>query len=250
MSSKLVLVSILSIFILSSCMGQKKPIIIGHRGAMGHETENTLASIKSAIALKVDMIEIDVFKLKNGEVVVFHDDTVDRLTDAKGHIEDFSFEELRKLVVKGGHTIPTLEEVLDVMDAEVDLNIELKGANTAERVNEIVESYIEQHGWKLQNFIISSFRWDELEKMREVNKEIAIAVLTGEDPVDAIPVAKKLNAVAVNPSYKQLTAENNVKLKEAGLKIYPWTVNEPQDIIKMKRFGVDGIITNYPERIN
>ncbi|AYN69807.1 glycerophosphodiester phosphodiesterase [Euzebyella marina] len=231
-------------------MGQKKPIIIGHRGAMGHETENTLASIKSAIALKVDMIEIDVFKLKNGEVVVFHDDTVDRLTDAKGHIEDFSFEELRKLVVKGGHAIPTLEEVLDVMDAEVDLNIELKGANTSERVNEIVESYIKQHGWKLQNFIISSFRWDELEKMREVNKEIAIAVLTGEDPVDAIPVAKKLNAVAVNPSYKQLTAENNVKLKEAGLKIYPWTVNEPQDIIKMKRFGVDGIITNYPERIN
>ena len=56
--------------------------------------------------------------------------------------------------------------------------------------------------------------------------------------------------MAVNPSYKQLTAENNVKLKEAGLKIYPWTVNEPQDIIKMKRFGVDGIITNYPERIN
>ena len=142
MSSKLVLVSILSIFILSSCMEKKKPIIIGHRGAMGHETENTLASIKSAMALKVDMIEIDVFKLKNGEVVVFHDDTVDRLTDAKGHIEDFSFEELRKLVVEGGHTIPTLEEVLDVMDAEVDLNIELKGANTAERVNEIVESYI------------------------------------------------------------------------------------------------------------
>ena len=96
MSSKLVLVSILSIFILSSCMEKKKPIIIGHRGAMGHETENTLASIKSAMALKVDMIEIDVFKLKNGEVVVFHDDTVDRLTDAKGHIEDFSFEEVRK----------------------------------------------------------------------------------------------------------------------------------------------------------
>lgn len=235
---------------LLSCMKEKKPIVIGHRGAMGHETENTLASVEKAIELNVDMIEIDVFKIKTGEIVVFHDDRVDRLTDGKGDIENFSFSELRNLTLEGGHTIPTLQEVLDLMDARAGLNIELKGAGTAEDVNRIVGGYTQDKGWKLSDFIISSFRWDELRAMRAANASIPIAVLTGEDPLKAIPVAKELGAEAINPSYKTLTAENSKAIKEAGLKIYPWTVNDPRDILKMKGFGVDGIITNYPERID
>lgn len=240
---------ILVILTLSSCMGVKKPIVIGHRGAMGHETENTLASIRKAIELKVDMIEIDVFKIKTGEIVVFHDNEVDRLTNGSGFIEDYSFSQLRELVVDGGHTIPTLQEVLDEMAGEVDLNIELKGANTAEEVNRIVEDNVEKGPWKLNDFIISSFKWDELKDMRAANSEIQIAVLTGKDPINAIEIAQELNAKAVNPHFEQMNAENNLTLKEAGLKIYPWTVNESQDISAMKRLGVDGIITNYPERI-
>ncbi|MBC6999021.1 glycerophosphodiester phosphodiesterase [Cytophaga sp. FL35] len=233
----------------SSCMSVNKPIVIGHRGAMGHETENTLASIQKAIELKVDMIEIDVFKIRTGEIVVFHDDEVDRLTNGSGFIEDYSFDQLRALVVEGGHKVPTLQEVLDEMAAKVDLNIELKGADTAEEVNRIVKENIQNGPWKLNNFIISSFKWDELKDMRASNTEIPIAILTGKDPKDAIEIAKELNAEAVNPHFEQLNAENNVALKEAGLKIYPWTVNDEQDIIGMKRLGVDGIITNYPERV-
>ncbi|PKA98840.1 glycerophosphoryl diester phosphodiesterase [Flavobacteriaceae bacterium MAR_2009_75] len=229
-------------------MEGQKPITIGHRGAMGHETENTLASIQSAIDFDVDMIEIDVFKIKTGEIVVFHDDEVNRLTDGKGAIESYTFSELRKLKVEGGHTIPTLEEVLDVMDAKVALNIELKGANTAVDVNTIVKKYIANHEWQLSDFIISSFNWDELRTMRKENSEMPIAVLTGQDPLEAIPVAQELKAEAINPNFKNLTAANNLAIKNAGFKIYPWTVNEPDDILRMKRFGVSGIITNYPER--
>ena len=241
---------VLLLLILTSCMEDKKPLIIGHRGAMGHETENTLASIQKAMDMGVDMLEIDVFKIKSGEIVVFHDDTVERLTDGEGAIESYTLAELKKLNVEGGHKIPTLKEILDLMKGKTDLNIELKGAHTAVDVNAIVGDYIKTGDWKLSDFSISSFKWDELRKMRAINQNIPIAVLTGEDPLDAIPVAKEVKAEAINPSFKTLTRENNLALQKAGFKIYVWTVNEPQDILMMKRFGVDGIITNYPERVN
>ena len=228
----------------------KKPLIIGHRGAMGHETENTLPSIQKAIDLGVDMIEIDVFKIKSGEIVVFHDDTVDRLTNGPGSIEEYNILELKKLIVNGGHQIPMLQDVLKLIDNKVALNIELKGAGTADRVNFIMDYYINKKNWSPANFIISSFNWDELKEMRRLNPDVAIAVLTEENPIDAIPIAKELKAVAINPYFKKLDLEVANQIHAAGFKIYTWTVNEPKDIDAMKKIAVDGIITNFPERIN
>jgi glycerophosphoryl diester phosphodiesterase len=233
---------------LASCH-MKEPLVIGHRGAMGHETENTLPSIQKAMDLGVDMIEIDVFKIKSGEIVVFHDDKLDRLTNAPGNIEDYYIFDLKKVMIDGGHKIPMLQDVLKLIDNKVALNIELKGAGTTDRVNHILNSYIEKRNWSPENFIISSFNWDELKEMRRHNPNVAIAVLTEEDPVDAIPVAKELNAVAINPYFKNLDVDKANEIREAGFKIYTWTVNEPTDIDDMKRIGVDGIITNFPERV-
>jgi glycerophosphoryl diester phosphodiesterase len=87
-------------FLFIQCSVMRKPLNIGHRGAMGHETENTISSIKKALELHVDMIEIDVFVIKSGEVVVFHDDLLDSLTNAKGKIEDYNWEELENVTVK------------------------------------------------------------------------------------------------------------------------------------------------------
>ncbi|WP_291789547.1 glycerophosphodiester phosphodiesterase [Maribacter sp.] len=227
----------------------KEPLVIGHRGAMGHETENTLASMQKAIDLGVDMIEIDVFKVKSGEIVVFHDKTLDRLTNAPGNIEDYYIIDLNKVIVEGGHKIPMLQDVLNLIDNKVALNIELKGAGTADKVNFIMNYYIEKKNWSPENFIISSFNWDELREMRKHNPNVAIAVLAGEKPLDAIPVAKELNAVAINPSFKTLDLDIANEIRDAGFKIYTWTVNEPSDIDAMKRIGVDGIITNFPERV-
>ncbi len=234
---------------LVSCQMKKEPLVIGHRGAMGHETENTLPSIQKAMDLGVDMIEIDVFKIKSGEIVVFHDDKLDRLTNAPGSIEDYYIVDLMQVVVEGGHKIPMLQDVLKLIDNKVALNIELKGAGTADKVNYIMNYYIEQRNWSAENFIISSFNWDELKEMRKYNPDVAIAVLTEEDPVDAIPVAKELNAVAINPYFKNLDLEKANEIRDAGFKIYTWTVNEPADIEAMKRISVDGIITNFPERV-
>lgn len=228
----------------------KKPLVIGHRGAMGHETENTLPSIQKAMDLGVDMIEIDVFKIKSGEIVVFHDDTVDRLTNGPGSIEGYNIFELKKLIVDGGHQIPMLQDVLKVIDNKVALNIELKGAGTADRVNFIMDYYINNKNWSPDNFIISSFNWDELKEMRRINPNVAIAILIGKNPVDAIPIAKELNAVAINPYFGELSSEAANEIRDAGFKIYTWTVNEPEDIEAMKKIGVDGIITNFPERVN
>ena len=225
-------------------------MVIGHRGAMGHETENTLASIQKALDLGVDMIEIDVFKIESGEIVVFHDERVERLSNGGGNIEEYNIVSLNQLILDGNHKIPMLQDVLKLINNQVALNIELKGSNTADRVNFIADYYIRERGWTQENILISSFKWEELEDIRELNKDLAIAVLTEDDPLKAIPKAKELNAVAINPNFETLTQENTEKVQQEGFKIYTWTVNEPEDIQKMKDFGVDGIITNYPERVN
>lgn len=227
----------------------KKPLNIGHRGAMGHETENTIASVKKALELGVDMIEIDVFMIKSGELVVFHDETLDSLTDTSGKIEDFTFEELQKVIVKGNHQIPTLEEVIETIGKKVPLNIELKGKNTAVPTFELLEQFYKK-GWKKEDFVISSFLWDELEIYRKLDATIAIAILTEENPIAAIPIGKELKAVAINPWWKTLTKENVHQIHKEGFKIYTYTVNEPKDIKFVTELGVDGIFCNFPERLH
>ena len=226
-----------------------KPLNIGHRGAMGHETENTISSIKKALELHVDMIEIDVFVIKSGEVVVFHDDLLDSLTNAKGKIEDYTWEELKKVVVTGNHKIPLLEDVITTINKKTPLNIELKGSKTAKPVFDILTAFFEK-GWTRADFNISSFLWEELENYRKLDTTISIGILTEENPIDAITIAEKLKAQSINPWYKTLTSENIELIHKKGFKIYTYTVNEPDTIRQMIRLGVDGIFCNYPERLH
>jgi len=246
---KRILKILLVLSIVSCSSPNKDPLIIGHRGAMGHVTENTIPSIKKAIELGVDGIEIDVFKCKSGEIIVFHDKKLNRLTNSSAYIENLSFDSINKIKVMGEYRIPELIEVMNVLPNEIFLNIELKGEETAKKVNEIITEFINKTQSKLDRFIISSFNWSELEKFRSFNSKIPIAILTDNNPLNAIPVAKKLNAFAINPSYKLLNKNVVNQIKKEGLKIFPYTVNSINDIDKMKNLGVDGIITNYPERI-
>ena len=247
--NKLSILGLILVLFLNSCkMKEDNFLVIGHRGAMGYETENTLASIQKAMDLGVDMIEIDVFNIESGETVVFHDERLERISNAGGSIEEYNILDLKKVILDGNHSIPLLQDVLKLVDNKVALNIELKGAKTAGRVNFITDFYIKQRGWILDNIVISSFNWDELREMRRINPDIAIAVLTEENPIDAIPVAKELNAIAINPWFKTLTAEQTKQIQEEGFKVYTYTVNDVDDIARMREFGVDGIFTNYPDR--
>lgn len=238
------------IFLLQACSNQKNTLmVIGHRGAMGYETENSLASVQKALDLGVDMIEIDVFEIKSKEIVVFHDGDVERLTQGVGKIEALNKQELEALRLDNGEKIPSLQEVLNLIDKKAKLNIELKGKNTAAPVARIVQSYIEEKGWRADDFIISSFHWDALAEFRALNQEVPIGVLTGEDPLAALETAGKLQALAIHPNFKTLTLENVDQIQQAGFKVFTWTVNEPEAIAKMKSLAVDGIITDYPDRV-
>ena len=114
---------LLALSIVSCSSPNKNPLIVGHRGAMGHVTENTIPSIKKAVELGVDGIEIDVFKCKSGEIIVFHDKKLDRLTNSSGYIEDLSFDSINKIKVMGEYRIPKLKEVMDVLPNENILNL-------------------------------------------------------------------------------------------------------------------------------
>jgi len=227
-------------------------MIIGHRGAMGHIAENTIPSIKKAMELGVDGIEIDVFKCKTGELVVFHDEKLERLTNSSGLIESLDLDSIKNIIVLDKYRIPTLEEVLELIDGQVKLNIELKGYETASPTNNLINQYINNGRWTEDEFIISSFKWGELEKIRELNTTIPIAVLVNSNvnPIDALPFAKKIKAIAVNPYFKDLNQENIQEIHSNGFKVFPYTVNELDDIERMVRLGVDAIITDYPERFN
>jgi len=245
-----VILSFLTLITVLSCNKNTKVMIIGHRGAMGHIAENTIPSIKKAMELGVDGIEIDVFKCKTGELVVFHDEKLDRLTNSSGFIESLELDSIKKILVLDKYRIPTLEEVLQLIDGQVKLNIELKGYETASPTNHLINQYINKGGWTDDKFIISSFKWDELEKFRSINKIVSIAILTEFDPIEAIPIAKKLDALAINPNYKSLNEDNINEIHANGFKIFSYTINEFSDIKRMIELGVDAIITDYPERVN
>ena len=232
-----------------SCNNPYRPLNIGHRGAKGHIAENTLPSISKAIELGVDGIEIDIFVCKSGELVVFHDKKLDRLTNSHGYIESLEYDSIRKISVLGEYKIPTLNEVLELIDGKVFLNIELKGSGTAEPTHKLLTPLLKQKKWRPDQFIISSFDWEELEIFYKLNKKVPIAILTGADPLDAITIAKKLNALAINPSFRALNIKNVKKIQEAGYKVFPYTINEPTDIQKILTLEVDGIITDFPERV-
>ena len=131
---------------------------------MGHMLENTIESVQKAIELNVDGIEIDVFKSKNGELVVYHDPFLSRLSNSNAFIEQISLDSIKKIELIGGYSIPTLSEILDIIPEKIFLNIELKGQDTYFETNEIITNYLNTYNFSASKFIISSFRWDELKK--------------------------------------------------------------------------------------
>ncbi len=223
---------------------------IGHRGAKGHIAENTLESIQKALEIGVDMIEIDVHKCASGELWVIHDFTLDRTTDGSGEIAKRPAGVIRKLKVEGRYKIPLLTEVLDLIEGKCDINIELKGLNTAEPVCREVEIRIASGKWQYENFIISSFQKNELFQVRQHNDHVPLGVLSKASVPEAIELGKLLNASAIHPSLGIITRDNTKLSQDAGFKVNVWTVNERQDILRMLDFGVNGIISDYPNRLH
>lgn len=226
-----------------------KPYLkIGHRGAKGHFAENTLESIKKAIDLGVDGIEIDVHLCASGQLVVFHDFTLDRMTNGTGEVSKHTLKQLKQFVVKGHCQIPTLSEVLTFINNKCLLNIELKAQGTAKEASRLIEFFVEKKGWDYNNIVVSSFQKDLLETVYKTNKKIPLGVLTDSNLDDAVNFAKTIHAVSIHPDHTMLTQEIVEKLKE-DFKVFTYTVNNLKPIKRIKSYGVDGIISDFPDRL-
>lgn len=222
---------------------------IGHRGAKAHEPENTLVSFKKALQLGAHGIELDVHVCATGELVVIHDFTVDRVTNGTGEVHKMTLAELKALTIDGVHQIPTLDEVFDAVGKTCFVNIEMKGRHTARPVSDFVDRYVRDKEYKYDDFIVSSFQREELQVMSEVNPKVPLGILTQASVTQAWQWAAEFNAKAIHPHFTLLTQSNVHKAQQAGLKVYTWTMNETEDIERIKAYGVDGIISDYPERL-
>lgn len=222
---------------------------IGHRGAKGHLAENTLASFQKALDLGVDGVELDVHLSLDGEIIVMHDETIDRTTDGKGLVNALSLAELKVFRIENELGIPTLTEVFDLINRNCFINVELKGNGTAAPVVALIDNYISQKSWQYDDFIVSSFDWNALQEVAHLDPKIRIGVLTATDLELAIGFAEFIHAYAIHPYFHLLDAGNTTQIQEKGFLVFPWTVNEPEDVQKIKSFGVNGIITDCPDKI-
>lgn len=222
---------------------------IGHRGAKGYEPENTLIAFEKAIELGVDGIELDVHLSSDDQLIVIHDETIDRTTNGKGFVSLFSLKELKSFRIENTQEIPTLLEVLDLVNRRCLVNIELKGIGTDKAVAKLIQHYISNKNWNYTDFLVSSFDWKMLQTTHLVNPKIRIGVLTEESIDAALAFAKKINAFSVHPDYQLVTKENVILLQENGFEVYPWTVNSNEDIQKIKSYQVNGIISDFPDRV-
>lgn len=214
---------------------------------MGHAPENTLLSIRRALDMGALCVEVDV-QYVDGQLVVFHDERLERTSNGTGYLSEQSFEYLRSLDVGEGQRIPTLEEVFEVIGSRAGLNIELKGAGTAVPVAGLISKLIAA-GWDKDKILLSSFNHRELLNFRRLNQEIKLGALIRGLPVNDAKFAEDLGVFSVHPALDFVDRQFVDDAHARGFKVFVYTVNHPEDIDRMYRLGVDGVFTSYPERV-
>ncbi|HSH18106.1 MAG TPA: glycerophosphodiester phosphodiesterase family protein [Candidatus Saccharimonadales bacterium] len=224
--------------------------VIGHRGASGYAPENTLASFELALAMGVDMIELDVHTIKTGELVVIHDDTVDATTNGTGHVADFSLEQLRALDAGNGQKIPLLSEVLDLIDRRVPVNVEMKGKRTAEPVANLLKTYIIEKGWLPTDFIVSSEVLDELAQFIRLMPHIQAGAVHDHETSEQFLAFARKNSTHFATVNAVLLDENDVsRARDQGIRVYAYTVNDSSQAARLNAMGVDAVFTDYPDQM-
>ncbi|MEQ8486779.1 MAG: glycerophosphodiester phosphodiesterase family protein [Pseudomonadales bacterium] len=217
-------------------------LIIGHRGAAGLSPENTLPSFRRAWALGVNAVELDVHLVED-ELVVIHDDTLERTTNGQGPVAGRSLAALRGLDAGGGWPIPLLREVVAALPAGAGLNVELKGAGTAAAAARYLS------GLPGVDLLASSFDHDELVRFHDLAPNVPVAPLYDRWRDDVWETAAELGAWSVNLSRRAVTAERVQEAARRGLAVLVYTVNDLNEAGRLIGMGVRGVFTDYPDRI-
>ena len=232
------------------------PFVWAHRGASGYAPENTLEAFELAAKLGADGVEFDVQYTKDGEIVVVHDETVDRVSNGSGFVSQMTLEQLRQLNFNKTHQeysfckIPTLDEVLELLKpTDLTLNIELKtGVNFYPGLEKETVEKVRHFG--LENRVIySSFNHASVLRIKKLLPDVRCAFLYNDGIVDVADYAKKYNMDALHPSFNYLKYPFFIEAcKKAGIEINTWTVNTEDAMLKCQQYGVNAIITNYPDK--
>jgi glycerophosphoryl diester phosphodiesterase len=233
-----------------------RPIIIGHRGAMGHAPENTMASFELALAMGAEMVELDVHPSRDGELVVIHDHTLDRTTDGHGVVTQRSVSELKALDAGGwlgpqfaGERIPTLREVLAWARPRVPLAIELKaGPLFYPGIEQMVIEQLREYEM-IDRAVIISFDHPAIRRVKDIESGVATGILYAARLVDGPAVAAMAKADALAPQYSFVTPEVVEEAHDASIAVSVWTVDDEETMKVLRQVGVDAISTNYPDRL-
>lgn len=244
-------------------------VIIGHKGASGYAPENTLASFQRAMDQGAEMIEVDVHLSKDGEIIVFHDEDVSRTTNGAGKIHEMTLAEIKELDAGSwfsdefvGEQIPTLGETIDLIHGKMGLIIDIKsrGHEFYDGFAEKVVDIIVEKGAK-EWCIVQSYDQEYLEHAYAEDSTIQMKkLMMGED--ESLLLSFYLNSKSfmtnrhkhefyqtINPHYKTVSNRRIFRLHARGYQIYTYVVNEREDMIKMLNMAVDGIITDFPDKL-
>jgi len=229
---------------------QGRPLVIAHRGASGELPENTLPAYQLAIEQGADMIEIDLHRTRDGAIVVAHDEELAGL-GGRGEIADASLAEVRALDAGGGERVPVLDEVLDRFGPLVPFNLELKRPRRGPYpgLEAAALDAVRLRGL-LRHTLFSCFAEPVLEQLRAREPAARIALLVAPERARrAVERARALGAEALNPWHGLASAELVREAGGAGLRVYPYTVDDPGEMRRLLALGVDGLFTNHPDRL-
>ncbi|MBR9727675.1 glycerophosphodiester phosphodiesterase [Shewanella intestini] len=221
-------------------------LVFAHRGASGYQPENTLAAMKMAIELGVQAIELDIHNVE-GELYVYHDRRLEKKSDGFGPVHLTTKQHMTQLRVLG-EPIPTLWEVLTVIDGRCMVNIELKGCFCLTPFLTMYPKILSKLNFSAEQLLISSFNHHYLMSVRQQFPQAYVAPLVDGVPITLAQVATQLQAYSINLS---INFVNQAIIKDAhqrGVKVFVYTVDEADDIKALQHINVDGIFSNYPDK--
>jgi glycerophosphoryl diester phosphodiesterase len=239
--------------------GRYPVLVIAHRGFSGQAPENTLAAFRKAIDIGADAVEFDVRFSADGHLVLFHDDTVNRTTNGKGKVSGLTLAELKKLDAgswKGssfaGEGIPTLQEALDLTRGRILLDIEIKDGDHGSRsMGDLADRTLEavQKAGMEGQVLFSSFDRGAVERVRARAPHIPVAYLTAKPWSTPIEASGGMSLRTIDVRRSTVTPANVARARQEGVRVLVWTTNTPEDMEKLVSLGVDGIITDHPDRL-
>ncbi|MBN1955403.1 MAG: glycerophosphodiester phosphodiesterase [Anaerolineae bacterium] len=242
-------------------MTAERPLNVAHRGASGSAPQNTLAAFRRAVELGADGVELDVHLSADGVPVVIHDFAVENTTDGSGRVADLPLAALQELdagawfdATFSGERIPTLEQVLDDAGPRLLVNVELKALDGVDRgLEAVVAAVVERRGVP-ERLLFSSFEPQALCRMQRLAPHIPRALLYGPAPLSILTFLRarrrrELKLAGVSPHWSLLRPAAVRRAHARGRRVTAWTVDEPQRMRRLVAWGVDAIITNYPDRL-